>query len=86
MGLTEPLKVKVTDRIVEMNLAVLKNQHNDVLLGKEWFGATDAGIYPSKGLLHMIDIIILVKVKKKKNKRKSYSVDITLLNYSESIY
>ena len=55
MGLTEPLKVKVADRIVEMNLAVLKNQHNDVLLGEEWFGATDAGIYPSKGLLHMDD-------------------------------
>lgn len=32
MGLTEPLKVKVADKIVEMNLTILKNQHNDVWL------------------------------------------------------
>lgn len=52
-GLTDPMEVKIAGSVVNMPLAVIDNDENEVLLGLDWFKAADAGIFPAKGVLQV---------------------------------
>lgn len=41
-GVTEPLRINVADKIVELSLAVIVNNSSEVLLGVDWFEVSKA--------------------------------------------
>lgn len=71
-GVTDPLQIRIADTVVEMTLAIIKNDENDVLLGLDWFKAANAGIFPAQGVLQIDgrNINLTRRVKKKENEEE----------------
>jgi RNase H-like domain found in reverse transcriptase/Reverse transcriptase (RNA-dependent DNA polymerase)/Integrase zinc binding domain/Ty3 transposon capsid-like protein/gag-polyprotein putative aspartyl protease/Zinc knuckle len=60
IGITEPLLINVHNHLCKLPFLIMDLERYDVLLGLNWFQASNAGIYPSKKLLKFEDTSILL--------------------------
>ena len=50
-GETNALKVNVNNHMAEIKFLILPQKSHDILLGLDWFAATDAGYFPTRNVL-----------------------------------
>ncbi|RNA04021.1 hypothetical protein BpHYR1_021595, partial [Brachionus plicatilis] len=50
-GKTRPIEIKLGNSLCLIEFIVFDHEDHDVLLGLDWFRKTNAGIFPSQGLI-----------------------------------
>ncbi len=76
------IQVDIAGHICELELLVINHNDHDVLLGLDWFNATNAGIYPAANRIEFNDSII-IKVNDRWIKKNKISLEIENYEFLE---